>query len=177
MLISGTISQKQTGVARRGGGLERRLPSSSAEPPASPEPAVAPTPGAFRSVDVAPVQSNPVPAAEAPSIRGLAYNRRSESMAKALKVISINFQFEDRFVEYSHDLAIDEALFDFDIVGIRPFALVGPGHRRGRGARGRDAVGRCVTFLLPRDGFVTSLWHARGRYAWTLRPAWARSVT
>jgi len=46
-------------------------------------------------------------------------------MAKNLRYISINFPFTNPSVEQRDNLAIKEALFDFDVVVIRPYLLAG----------------------------------------------------
>ena len=46
-------------------------------------------------------------------------------MAKNLKVLSINFPFRTPWVEQEPTLATQRALFDFDVVVIRPYFLVG----------------------------------------------------
>jgi hypothetical protein len=44
-------------------------------------------------------------------------------MARALKILSINFPFRNQEVAQVADLAIDRALFDYDVVVIRPYTL------------------------------------------------------
>jgi hypothetical protein len=44
-------------------------------------------------------------------------------MARSLKILSINFPFRNEGVEQARSLAIDRALFDYDVVVIRPYAL------------------------------------------------------
>ena len=46
-------------------------------------------------------------------------------MAKNLKILSINFPFKTPWVEQEPTLATQRALFDFDVVVIRPYLLVG----------------------------------------------------
>jgi hypothetical protein len=51
-------------------------------------------------------------------------------MAKPIKVIAINFPFDDQSVNCNKDLQTASALFDFDVVVIRPFSLGDPRTRR-----------------------------------------------
>ena len=44
---------------------------------------------------------------------------------KKLRVLSINFPFQDKSVEQVDDLSTERALFDFDVVVIRPYSLIG----------------------------------------------------
>jgi|SRR5271157_287199 len=46
-------------------------------------------------------------------------------MAKNLRIISINFPFKNPAVRQANSLATREALFDFDVVVIRPYLLAG----------------------------------------------------
>jgi hypothetical protein len=46
-------------------------------------------------------------------------------MAKNLKIHSINFPFKTPWVEQKPTLATQRALFDLDVVVIRPYLLVG----------------------------------------------------
>jgi hypothetical protein len=47
------------------------------------------------------------------------------TVAKTLKILSINFPFKTPWVEQEPTLATQRALFDFDVVVIRPYLLVG----------------------------------------------------
>ena len=45
-------------------------------------------------------------------------------MARALKVISINFPFKNKSVDQVDTFATDHALFDFDVVVVRPYSIL-----------------------------------------------------
>src|SRR5260370_10438991 len=49
--------------------------------------------------------------------------KRGSSMAQKLKIISINFKFKNPEVVLESTLFNDHALFDFDVVVIRPHSL------------------------------------------------------
>lgn len=57
-------------------------------------------------------------------------------MAKRLRVLSINFQFKTQGVDFAPSLDTTKALFDFDVVLLRPHSLAGfmSGHVSKRGA-------------------------------------------
>jgi hypothetical protein len=44
-------------------------------------------------------------------------------MARSLKILSINFPFRNEGVQQARSLAVDRALFDYDVVVIRPYPL------------------------------------------------------
>src|SRR6478735_11735664 len=44
-------------------------------------------------------------------------------MARSLKILSINFPFRNEDVEQARSLTVDQALFDYDVVVIRPYLL------------------------------------------------------
>ena len=110
-------------------------------------------------------------------------DRNDSNMAKILRVISINFPFKTPWVVQEPGLATDRALFDFDVVVIRPYLLIGnrpagqsniESSEHSRARREVDGKDEDIVRLLRQGGLLVVILdslqlmrYVSGRYSYT----------